>query len=626
MNLLTTHAIIFLLITKGLYLNLCHLYHKVSSYQYLDTLLNSFENFQSIDIAITESIENYDVYLIEIHDADKDISFKLKKIFNQKKSALIYFIIPKNYTILLFQLTYLLSTKAIFTETQNVQKIVSKIISDEKVFMQKDLQMWLGHVKMSTQKFLIYTNKKLQYISHELIDTFKCTTEEVLELQILPQIDIDWLLTYDDTFDANIKDVRGSEANFNLKSLSISESDTLIYIDKNTCMALNNDVFTSRFSFIETLKEKVLERDISELDISLLSISIENTKELLQELGIVEYENRFHDLLIFMESSLNDRLIFSQFENNFYVVLFEDISIEDLAIIARDFSTKISTYKKNKEFQVSLDIFSLHLNNREFSEILSILESFHDKSFSFTPQNIDYIKNISGRDIKISAKDFLDDAYTSNIKLKTLNIYHGLVINTSIKIVKITLENIYIKFESLQGIVLENERKTVLQSPSFSQDILADVKQINLSTKVAILENFTFLKTNANARMYARVTPSRNTPVTMHSAGRVVNGIVLDLSIKSIAISVKYSISQVLIKRTRISVVFNLPSKNAVNGYVQLSLDATIILITEVDTMGYYKVVCDLEQEVHDINVISQYVYERQKELIIELKKISKLN
>lgn len=607
-------------------MNLCHLYHKVSSCPYLDSLLNSFEDSQSIDIATNESLGNYDAYIIELHHADKEISLKLKKIFDKKKSALIYFIIPKKYTLLLFQLTYLLHAKAIFTQTQDVQKVVSKIISDEKVLMQLNLEKWLGHVKMTTQNFLIYKNKELQYISDEIIDTFNCSAIELLKLQILPQIDIDKLLTNDVTYDAKIKDVLGVEANFTLKSLSMSDSDTLIYIDKNSCKPLTNDAFTSRFSFIEVLKEKILERDISESDISLLSVNIENTKELLKKFGIVEFENRLHELLSFMESSLNERLIFSQFENNFYVVLFENVSIEELDIIARNFSTKVSTYKNNKEFHVILDIFSLQLNNREFSEILSILKSFHEKTFSFTPENVNYIKNISGRDIKITSKDFLDHAYKSNIKIKTLNIYHGLVINTSVKIIKISEKNIYIKFESLQGIVLENEKKTVLQSPSFSQDILADVVQINLNKKIAVLENFKFLKTNANARMYARVTPSRKTPVTVNESGHVANGIILDLSIKSIAISMKNTLAQTLFKQTRVSLVFNLPNKNSLNGYVQVSLDATVMLVTEVDNMGYYKVICDLEQETHDINVISQYVYERQKELIIELKKRSKLN
>ena len=615
----------FLLITKGLPLRLCHLYNKASSYKYLDTLLNSFENSKSLDVSNIDSVDNYEIYIIELHDADREISLKLKNALAKKNHALIYFIIPKKHTLLLFQLTYLLQTKAIFTESQDVRKIVSKIISDEKAFIRDNLEKWLGYVKMTTQNFLIYKDKKLKYISEGMLTSFECSSDECLKTKVLPQIDIEGALSNEGTYQLKIKNLLNKEENYSLKSLTISDSDMICYLEKEVS-TLNADVFSSRFSFIEVLKEKILERDISESDISLLTINIQDTKKLLKDLGIVEFETRFNDLLSFMKSTLNENIIFSQFENNFCVVLFEHISLDDLDVIADNLLTKASTYKKNQEFQVSLDLFSLNLNNREFSEVLSILQSLNNKRYSFTTENQNYIKNVSGRNANISAKDFLNDAYKNNVKLKILNIYHGLVINTSAIIVKISEATIYIKFESLQGIALDNERRTVLQSPSFSQDILAEVKQISLSKKIAVLENFKFLKTNANARKYARVSPSTKTPVAIHAEGKTTNGVMLDLSIKSIAINVKSSSIQAALKKTRVSLVFNLLDHNADNGYVQLNLDANITLLTEIDDTGHYKVICDLEQETHDIDIVLKYVYERQKELIVELKKISKLN
>ena len=74
------------------------------------------------------------------------------------------------------------------------------------------------------------------------------------------------------------------------------------------------------------------------------------------------------------------------------------------------------------------------------------------------------------------------------------------------------------------------------------------------------------------------------------------------------------------------SLVFNIINKGSEDGYVQLTLKAEVIVVTPKDTDAYYKVVCDLEQDSHDLDILLQYVYERQKELIIELKKMSKLN
>ena len=186
--------------------------------------------------------------------------------------------------------------------------------------------------------------------------------------------------------------------------------------------------------------------------------------------------------------------------------------------------------------------------------------------------------------------------------------------------------DIYISFESLQGVILDFEKRTVLQSGSFSQDIYAEVKQINLNKRIAILENFKFLKTNANSREYARVTTSINIPIAVNMDGNSINGIILDISIKSIAIQVKHKSQAEMLEVKKASLIFNIADKSTDIGYRQLNLAADAIVVTDVDKTGHYKVVCDLDQGSHDLDVVLQYVYERQKELIVELKKMSKLN
>ena len=59
---------------------------------------------------------------------------------------------------------------------------------------------------------------------------------------------------------------------------------------------------------------------------------------------------------------------------------------------------------------------------------------------------------------------------------------------------------------------------------------------------------------------------------------------------------------------------------------MQLSLQSEIIVVTPPDETSHYKIVCNLNQDTHDLDIVLQYVYGRQKELIIELKKMSKLN
>ena len=383
---------------------------------------------------------------------------------------------------------------------------------------------------------------------------------------------------------------------------------------------------SSRVAFIEILKESILQRNVSNTDLSLLIININNVKNLLIEYNIVDFEDILFQLLEFIESILEKKLIFSQFENHCYIVLFKDINFEQVNTIADHFYTKVLHYINSKNHKIVLDLFTFTLKDHDFSQILTIVNDIEKKDFIVNKNNSNFIKHLTAQDCEISTKNFLDNAYEDKLEFKILNIYHGLVINTTSKIVKVTDENVYITFEPLQGVVLDIEKRTVLQSESFSQDIEADIKQINLSKKIAVLENFKFLKTNANSRKYARVTTPIKIPIAINMGTRKINGTILDISIKSIAIKIKQTPKIAMAELTRASLTFNIADKASEDGYIQLNLPSNIILVTGVDETGHYKVVCDLDQDSHDLDVVLKYVYERQKELIVELKKMSKLN
>jgi len=611
-----------LTIIKGFSLRLCYLYSNESSYPSIDTLLNTF-NTSKVDINTTQTVDNYDVYIIDLHDADKNISKKIIDMFADKVHVLVYFIIPKKYTLLLFQLAFRLNAKSIITQSQNVYKLIDKIKADEKALVHANFEKWLGHIKINTQKFLVYKHENPVYINDTVLSLFSCDTEEIFKAQILPQIDTQTLLSSDTKVLVELVDALHQNKTYELRSLTVSESDKLLYIDVSSEVEDSNNFLSNKFSFIEVLKEKILEKNISESNISLLTISIENSHQLSDKYGIVDFESQLFNFISYMNTLLNDTIIFAQFEHDFYVLLFENIPNEELSTVGHSFYTQVLNYIQTKNSKILLDLFIFNLDNKELSEILSTLSEMESKKLVLTQKTKSYIQHLTGGN---GAKDILESAFANKIKFKILNIYHGLVINTSSKILKVTQDTIYITFESLQGIVLKNEKKTVLQSDYFSNDIYADVKQINLNKKIVVLENFKFLKTNANSRKYARVTPSIKIPIAINTKKNVLHGVILDLSIKSIAIQIKHQSHSELDKLTPVTLVFNLLNKSSEDGYIQLSINATITLMSDVDNKGQHKVVCDLAQDTHDIDIVLKYVYERQKELIIELKKMSKLN
>ena len=96
-------------------MSLCYLYFESIVYPHIQNILDAFEDSLSTNIDVTDSIDDYDIYIIEVNNANKEIAQKLVNIFKKKQHSLIYFIIPKNHSLLFFQLTFLLETKSVIT-------------------------------------------------------------------------------------------------------------------------------------------------------------------------------------------------------------------------------------------------------------------------------------------------------------------------------------------------------------------------------------------------------------------------------------------------------------------------------------------------------------------------------
>ena len=573
-----------------------------------------------------DAIAEYDIYIIELERADQEVSLKLKNMFSNKQNSLIYFIIPKEHTLLLFQLSYLLQAKAVITHSQNIEKVIVKIRLDKKTFLQTNLEKWLGSIQVETQEFIVFKNNKLFYINQNVLDNFKCPDYELFSSTILSNINIKKLLTQDISLSTEIKNTSDLPEKYIFKSVSISQTEKIIYIEQGSSSVEKVNFVSSRVYFIELLKEQILQKNDSDSEFTLLSINITNIKALISEFGILEFEENLLKLLTFMESALEQKIIFSQFENNFYVILFEQTTTEEANTLIQHFLTIVLHHISSNTLNFILDIHTIALKNLEFDVILTTLNNIQSETLSLNTDNSNYIKHLTSKATKINAKYFLDTAYKNKTTFKVLNTYHGLVINTSAKIIKTTEDHIYITFEPLQGIMLKNEKIAVLQSEKFSHDIYADLKEINLAKKLAILGNFKFLKTNANSRKYARVTTPIKVPISLNTLGKTFNGTILDISIKSIAIRMKHISNIGRPELEEALLTFNLVDKTSENGYVQLSLQSQITVTTFPDKDDYYKIVCELDQNTHDLDIVLKYVYQRQKELIIELKKMSKLN
>jgi len=609
-------------------LNLCHLYFKKSSSSHIEKIMNSFDDTISFDIDVIDEIEDYDIYIIELYDADKNMSAILKTIFKEKNNPFIYFLIPKKYNLLLFQLAFLLGAKSIITQNQNIDKAIKKIKLDKKNQDEENFALLAGKASMKVQNFMIFENDYLIYVSSELLKLFECDDIDMFE-DVISRMNVKSLLKSDIIIKKSItKSLKKQDYIF--KSTTVTKNNKIVSIEidnANKNEVEENGLFiASRVTFVKTLKDKLEKRELTDNQLSVITLSIQNMKKLKDELTVVDLELFFNKLLPFIASVLKTNILFTQIDIDYYIILFEGTDFEEISDITDDFHIKVVKYIESQKFKAVVDIFAYDLSPFYFSEILDTLDSIRIKKFTHEQKYSDSIRYSSHTENVINEKSLLDDAFEEDEELNLLNIYKGLVINSPSKIVKTTKENIYISFEQIQGVMLNMDKETVLQADSFSQDIYAKVKQINLKSRMAILEKFKFLKTNATARQYARVITARVIPVTISMKGSSLNGNILDISIKSIAMQVKATQRARAERLMDVVLVFNVPDPKADFGYTQVNLEAKVIAITPKDEDGNYKVICDLDEDTQDLPILSKYVYARQKELIVELKKTSMLN
>ncbi len=611
-------------------MNICHLYYETTSSIQAKGLVNSFESSVSMDVNAVQSIEDYSVYIVEVNKVDKLISEKLRELFKNKINPLIYFAVSNNYNLMLFQLAFLLKAKTIITSNQDVARLVLKLRSDFKLHEDEYVQVLLSQTLLHTEYFVFLKNEQLTFASEKFLQDFGCNNLDEVEKKVFSQFNVKELLSQESTVFKELSLQDAVNVSFDIRSSTPNQKNEKFiffdpYVEHNTSEDKLNFV-SSRISFIELLKDKLIEKSISSKTFSVMTIAIENFKKLENDLSKLEIEIFLKDFLLLVDKTIDDKIILAQYESDFYIVIYEDIEEEDLKSKAEGFQHQISSFIGELKFNPYIEVFTFHTGALDLNEILVIFDSISDKTISqdqITDNNIKYVGNVNDKmDDHEAIKHLLRNIYVNKAEIKLLNIYKGLCINTAATIVKNTDDTIYVQFQQLQGMVMKHEKETVLQSSSFSKDIKATVKYVNLEKKMAILEGFSFLNGNANARRYSRVTCSTRTPIVISHFGSTLSGVILDISVTSIAVKVKYAKAVDNLKARTVTLNFVLPSKSNEEGYVKVSIEAKVSFVFCEE--GSCKVICELIKDNYNESTLMEYVYDRQKDIIVEVKKIAR--
>jgi len=596
-----------------------HIYYKDNNSKLIKEVINTLGGCKKIDISDASTLEDSNIYFVEINNFDKDVLLHIKKLLIDKKRSLIYFFITDSQNLMVFQLASLLKVSSVITPKQTPDKIVQIIKKNilEKESLIKDTKI----ARMLTQEssFMIFSAKKLVFASQKLYNDFDCKDLNMVQSQLCSLFDLNKFLE---------NDIQIEDKSFKIISkTSLINDEKFIFIEK----VLNNkaeqkypiDFIQNRIYFIEKLKEKVLENTILSKELGVITLAIENIDKLREELKEYEIEMSVRDLLFKVALEIDSNATVAQYDDDLYVILCDKASFEELKEKASTIQKKIISYTNTQTIKPIVGLYVFDIKDVELNTILQIISKISiEKINSKDIQNYKIHKII---DINSNLDDsriidmLLQTIFTNKNEIKLLNIYKGLCINTPSLITQKTDQEIYVTFKQLQGTAIHFEKETIMQSSSFPKDIIADVKYIDFYKKTVQLNNFKFVQGNANARKYSRVTCANRVPVSIKYDKGTMNGHILDISMNSIAIQTRIYKNMDGLKVSKILLNFTLPSNKNDLGYVHFSLEAKVIFT--IIAGDHCKLIVNLFENKDSESNLMEYVYDRQKDIIVELKK-----
>ena len=524
-----------------------HIFYKTSRSEQLQETLKSFESSDKLDISGLKSIENYDVYFVEIEKIEKQVLLHIKQLLIDKTDSLIYFFINDSHSLMLFQLSSLLNVKTLITPKSDMTKVIGNIKKDISLKKTTQLEHVIADTMIHDHCFMIYSSKKLKYASQKLYDDFGCKDLGDVKSKVCTQFNLEDLLNSTISYEENVHFTLNSKVyNIDIAPSTVNE-DNFIYLEKvpetNSQTRMDVDFIKNRIYFIEVLKEKILEKSISDSELGIITIQVENISKLRDDWNEYEIEEAIHELLLEVNGAIHSYDLVAQYDNGLYLILFEGLDFEAIKSKALTIQNNILTYTKNKKIKPIVGLYAIDVNNLELNQILGIVSNLSRGEVSTEDINAQILHKIINVSAEMNDSEviniLLQAVYTNKSPIKLINIYKGLCINTSSVVLNTTEEEVDVTFEQLQGTVMNFEKSTVIQSSSFSKDIVADVVYINIKKKFARLNNFRFAHGSANSRKYSRVTCSHRTPISiLHDKG-TLNGSILDISMNSIAVKTR---------------------------------------------------------------------------------------
>ena len=387
---------------------------------------------------------------------------------------------------------------------------------------------------------------------------------------------------------------------------------------EDACKDIN--YVSTRVSFIEMLKDKLLEKMMSDKIFSILTIKIEEISHILSKADEEYFTKEF---LLEVELIIGKKLILAEYQPNLFVILFEDLTFKELEEKAKNFHLQISRFLNREKSKHIVSLYAIKIKDIELNPILDKIDKIANNEIDETLSKSKDIKYINNYQDNMNENEIinymLDSIFLNQTDFKLLNIYNGMCINTSSKIIKKQDDCIYVKIEQLQGAVINIDKKTFLQSSILTKSIQAQLKYINTKEKYAILHKFKILDYNPNERQHGRVSSQKVIPIAIELSGSKTKGVMIDISATSVSIKVKRTRILNNILNKIIGLTFYLDDPREQSGSKKLVEEATVIH-ESCDKDGYIKIICIFVENSENENLLIDYIFNRQKNIIQHMK------
>ncbi|NLC27392.1 MAG: hypothetical protein GX780_01290, partial [Campylobacteraceae bacterium] len=351
---------------------------------------------------------------------------------------------------------------------------------------------------------------------------------------------------------------------------------------------------------------------------------LENCGIVQNQLDCLKYHDWEKKILNLLTAKMPDCLFLSKWNESHYLACY-DIQAQAENIVDKVFQ-KLINFEDG-----SVPILETYIWQSKKASLVKTVDTLDLISYSQ-----DCFKDLNNLNIIVMHSE--DDSLTESEKifrmlyaciapkttLKLQNIYKGLCINTNSRVLKEKDGMLYLECQPAQAYAIKESRNVTILSDMFIRDIHASVKLVDIEKKFIVIDEFFYLDTSANSRQYTRVQTRVRTPIALKQERLQFQGDIIDISLKSLAFATRLPISE-LSYHKGVTFNFHLPDETLEEGFCSIKGTGEIVYTGILNSRENKIVIMMNLKDPYD-SYLLRYMYMRQKELIEELKNISKSN